>query len=335
MIPSRARRLRRALLLALGVALVATACSGTGGSASSASSSGGAPLVVGLTYTADIQFSPFYVAAEKGYFADEGLDVTLRHHGGSEPLLGALQAGDEDVVYAGGDEMMVNRSQGVDVVDVATIYQSYPGELIVPADSPITSLADLRGHSIGVPGEYGETWYTLLALLDEAGLSRDDVDIRTIGFTQQSALMTGKVDAVVGFSNNDAVQFEQAGFGIREIAPAEGTPLVGLGLGAMADTVAGRGDELAGLLRALRRAAADCAADPDGAVDLSARYVTTLTDDEQRARARATLEATNALYGDDFGAQHDDRWSAMSVFLADKGITAEPVDPAAAHTSPG
>lgn len=224
MIPSRARRLRRALLLALGVALVATACSGTGGSASSASSSGGAPLVVGLTYTADIQFSPFYVAAEKGYFADEGLDVTLRHHGGSEPLLGALQAGDEDVVYAGGDEMMVNRSQGVDVVDVATIYQSYPGELIVPADSPITSLADLRGHSIGVPGEYGETWYTLLALLDEAGLSRDDVDIRTIGFTQQSALMTGKVDAVVGFSNNDAVQFEQAGFGIREIAPGEGTP---------------------------------------------------------------------------------------------------------------
>lgn len=334
MIRPRIRHLGQALALALGLALLVSGCSGSGRS-SQPSASDGKPLVVGLTYTADIQFAPFYVAASKGYFADEGLAVTLRHHGTSESLLGALQSGDEDVVYAGGDEMMVNRSQGVDVVDFATIYQSYPGELIVPTDSPITSLSDLRGHTIGLPGEYGESWYTLLALLDEAGLSRDDVTIQTIGFTQQSALMTGKVDAVVGFSNNDAVQFEQAGFGTRGIAPDASTPLVGLGLGAMADTVSQRGEDLAALLRAVQRGAADCAADPDEAVRLSAEYVTTLTDDEQRTRAKATLEATNALYGEDFGAQNADTWQAMSTFLADKAITDGTVDPSAAYTTLG
>ncbi|RLP06452.1 ABC transporter substrate-binding protein [Propionibacterium australiense] len=328
---SRFRRLWQALLLAMGLTLVVSACSGSESPGSGASD--GDEIVVGLTYTADIQFSPFYVAAEKGYFTDEGLTVTLRHHGTSEPLLGALQSGDEDVVYAGGDEMMVNRAQGVDVVDFATIYQSYPGELIVPADSAIGSLADLKGHSIGVPGEFGETWYTLLALLDEAGLSRDDVDIQSIGFTQQSALMTGKVDAVVGFANNDAVQFRQAGFEIREIAPSEGTPLVGLGLGATASTLSERRDDLTGLLNALERAADDCASNPDEAVELSARYITTLTDDEQRAKARATLEATNALYGDDFGKQDSDSWAAMSAFLMEKGITAEAVDPDQAHVT--
>ncbi len=329
---SRFRRLWQALLLALGLTLVVSACSGAD---SSTSDTDGDEIVVGLTYTADIQFSPFYVAAEKGYFADEGLTVTLRHHGTSESLLGALQSGDEDVVYAGGDEMMVNRAQGIDVVDFATIYQSYPGELIVPADSAIGSLSDLKGHSIGVPGEYGETWYTLLALLDEAGLSREDVDIQTIGFTQQSALMTGKVDAVVGFANNDAVQFRQAGFEIREIPPSPDTPLVGLGLGAMAATVSERSADLTGLLNALERAADDCIADPDEAVELSARYITTLTDDEQRAKAKATLEATNALYGDDFGRQDCDTWAAMSTFLAEKQITAEAVDPGRAHTMLG
>ncbi|WP_316667745.1 ABC transporter substrate-binding protein [uncultured Propionibacterium sp.] len=334
MILPHSRRLWQALLPVLGLLLLVPACS-TGPSAAPGSSAGGDKIVVGLTYTADVQFSPFYVAAEKGYFADEGLTVTLRHHGASESLLGALQAGTEDVVYAGGDEMMVNRASGVDVVDFATVYQTYPGELIVPADSRIDSPADLRGRPIGVPGKYGETWYTLLALLNEAGLSQEDVDIQTIGFTQQSALMTGKVDAVVGFSNNDAVQFEQAGFGVRGIAPSTGTPLVGLGLGAMAGTVSEHGTDLVKLLHAVQRAAADCASDPDEAVGLSARYVTTLTDDEQRAKAKATLEATNALYGDDFGAQDAETWNAMSAFLAAKGITAETVDPQAAYTSLG
>ena len=336
MIPSRARRLRRALLLALGVALVATACSGTGGSASSASSSGGAPLVVGLTYTADIQFSPFYVAAEKGYFADEGLDVTLRHHGGSEPLLGALQAGDEDVVYAGGDEMMVNRSQGVDVVDVATIYQSYPGELIVPADSPITSLADLRGHSIGVPGEYGETWYTLLALLDEAGLSRDDVDIRTIGFTQQSALMTGKVDAVVGFSNNDAIQIRQAGTPVRTIQVADRIPLVGVSLVTTRSLLDSRRQDLETVVKASIKGMTAFVKDPDAAVEATKDHMDDLKVDQTQAkRAREVAVATGKLVSGDgshpIGSVRVDDVAAMIEFLTSHKLLGDKKTPKAAE----
>lgn len=144
-----------------------TAPAGSGSAAA-----GAAKVTVGLTYTPDIQFSPFYVAAEKGYFKDAGLDVTLRHHGASESLFGAIQAGEEDIVYAGGDEMMQARSQDVPLVNFATYYQDYPVVLVVPADSPIQSAADLRGRSVGVPGPYGETWFGLLALLKQAGLAR-------------------------------------------------------------------------------------------------------------------------------------------------------------------
>ena len=227
-------RIRPLIILAALLALLTGCSAGTGSTA--ASSTAGKALTVGLTYTPDIQFAPFYVGVEKGFFADEGLNVTLRHHGASESLTGALQAGQEDVVYAGGDEAMVARSQGVDVVNFATMYQTYPAELIVPANSPITTAVDLKGHSVGLPGEYGQNWYALLALLKQAGLSQSDVDIQSIGYTQQAALTSNKVDSVLGFSNNDAVKFQQANFAIRQIQfrvwRAAATGMVSFGSGS-------------------------------------------------------------------------------------------------------
>ena len=126
---------------------------------------------MGLTYVPDIQFAPFYVAKEKGYFTREGVNVTLRHHGAQESLLGALEAGHEDVVFAGGDEMMRGRSNGLDVVDWATMYQKYPVALIVPEDSPIRTPADLRGRTVGLPGQQGENYFTLRAMFKAYGLS--------------------------------------------------------------------------------------------------------------------------------------------------------------------
>lgn len=307
-----------------------TGCS-TGTGATTAASSGPAKsLVVGLTYTPDIQFAPFYVGVEKGFFADEGLHVTLRHHGASESLTGALQAGQEDVVYAGGDEMMVARSQNVDVVNFATMYQTYPAELIVPASSPITVPADLKGRSVGLPGEYGQSWYALLALLEQAGLSRSDVTIQSIGYTQQAALSSHKVDSVLGFSNNDAVKFQQSGFAIRQIGLASDTPLVGAGLGASAKTIADRKADLQALMRGLEKAVAYCRSNPDDTVAIAAKYVPTLNGQAQKDAARAVLLATDKLYGDDLGAQDAQRWKDMSAFLLQTGIisTAVPADKA-------
>ncbi|MGO4425039.1 ABC transporter substrate-binding protein, partial [Streptomyces sp. MCAF7] len=143
----------------------------------------GDKITVGLTYTPNIQFAPFYVAAEKGYYKDAGLNVELRHHGAAEDLFGALKSGKEDVVYAGGDEMLQARSKNLPLVDIATFYQKYPVGLIVPKDSDIKKPTDLKGRTIGTPGPYGETYFGLLALLKEGGLSVKDAKVKNIGFT--------------------------------------------------------------------------------------------------------------------------------------------------------
>ena len=91
--------------------------------------------------------------------------MTLRHHGESEDLFGALTGGREQIVVAGGDEMMQARSQAVDVVSIATLYQIYPVTLIVPRRQRHHRARRTGGRTVGVPGEYGETWFGLLAML--------------------------------------------------------------------------------------------------------------------------------------------------------------------------
>jgi len=313
-------------------------CAATACAPSSASPSGsptGESITVGLTYQPDIQFAPFYVADAQGWFAQAGLDVTLRHHGSSESLFGAFQAGTEQVVFAGGDEMMQARSQGVDIASFATIYQTYPVVLIVPQDSPIRTLADLRGRSVGIPGPYGENWFALQVMLASADLSQSDVDVVNIGYTQQAALSAGRVDAVVGFSNNDVVAFQQAGFPVRQLTTPTPMPLIGAGLGASPGFIAEDSAQLATFWSVVRRGVQYCVDDPQGAVKLSQAYVPGLTDAGRQASAMATLKATAALYGapGQIGAQDPALWSQMAQFMQRQGLLAKPVPADEAFTA--
>ncbi len=194
------------------LALLFTAC---GGGTTSNTSTVPVPTMknvsIGLGYIPDIQFAPFYVAQARGYYKAAGLNVTF-HHGVVPDLIGSMIAGKNDFVFAGGDEMLVARDKNVKVLDVATIFQKYPVSLIVPSDSPIKTLADLKGRTIGVPGPFGSTYTGLLALLYKANLPLSAVKVQSIGFTQVAALLAHRVDAVMGYSNNEAIAIEQSRF---------------------------------------------------------------------------------------------------------------------------
>lgn len=336
-------RLPRALRILATLSVAALALVGCRADSPAASEPSGDraddPLTIGLTYTPNVQFAPFYVADELGYFAEAGVEVELRHHGESEELFGALKTGDEQLVYAGGDEIVQGISGGVPVQSVATLYNTYPAVLIVPADSEIESAQDLAGHSVGTPGPYGQTYFALLAMLDGAELTEADVEVQHIGFTQQAALSSGKVDAVMGFSNNDAVQFAAQGMDVRVIEavdPAAPT-LVGPALGADTATIAERGDDITAVLGALREAIAFVSEHPEETIEIAAEYIPTLTTDEQKDSALATLEATIPLMAADGDlpllTNNPDAWAAMVAFMPEAGIIAEPVAAEIAYTN--
>ena len=308
---------------------------------SAAPSSGSAALptpVIGLTYIPNVQFSPFYVAATDGDYAKAGVAPTLRHHGTSEGLFTAIASGKEDFVVAGGDELLQARAEGVDLVAVAAYYRSYPVKVIVPAASAITSLAGLKGHSIGIPGKYGENWFGLQVALRSAGLTEADVQIKEIGFTQQAALSTNKVDAVVGFSNNEVVQFGLAGFATRSLDIASGqVPQVGICLATTSAYAAAHPEVVkavvAGTLAGIRTTVADQA----HALAVSGSYVPGLSAAAAQQSAKATLAATATLWADASGTV-DGRldvaqWTAMADFMAAQGLTKSRVDPTPAFSN--
>lgn len=323
---------RLAALIAL--VLLATGCT-AGGTNQTATSGVTLPSpTVGLSYIPNIQFSPFYLAETDGDFTKSGVAPVLRHHGSAEGLFTAIASGKEQFVVAGGDELMQAREEGMDLVAVAAYYRSYPVEVIVPADSTIQSLADLKGRKIGLPGKYGESWFGLQLALRSAGLGVDEVEIQEIGYTQQAALSTNKVDAIIGFANNDAVQFKMSGFAIRELPIAEGVvPLVSTCLITTTQFAAEHPEEVkavaSGMLAGIQRAVDD----PTHALEVTRGYVQGLDQGSNEAVAEATLAATVKLWAPDGSISGDldpTQWAQMAKFMEQAGLTAGYVDPTGA-----
>jgi NitT/TauT family transport system substrate-binding protein len=292
-------------------------------------------LTVGLTYVPNIQFAPFYVAEALGYYKDAGLAVTLRHQGASEGEFSAISAGQEDVIFAGGDEMLQAVSQGIHLTYVAQIYTQYPVALIVPASSSIQTAADLRGHTIGIPGLYGTSYIALKAFLQSAGLSQSDVNIEAIGYTQPAALLGHKVDAVIDYVNDGVSLYAKSNFPVRILALQQ--PIVSNGIGVRNTVLQSRGSDVRALIKATLRGVAYTIAHPARAVQLSAPFVPGLSDPTASADALAILQATIPFWersdGKALGYTSPTLWQEMYAFLRSGGQLTKSVDVAAVYSN--
>lgn len=280
---------RRGVLLGAGAGLAGlSAC---GGKDAPASDSGPAKVTIGLTYIPNVQFSPFYVAVDQGLFRDAKLDATLRHHGQQEDLFGAVLGGTEDVVFASADEAMVAASKGQDLRTFATAYQTYPIEVM--GLKPLADLAALKGASLGIPGHYGSNYYAALVALHSAGLAETDVKLTDIGYTQVSALTTGKIDFIVAFRNNELVQLKAQGHQVTTLPISAEAQLVGPSLITKGD---GAGLPLKAIAEVMAEAEKRIIEKPEIALEATAKHVPALADPAQRAAAEQVLKATSELW---------------------------------------
>ncbi len=289
-----------------------------------------ASLSIGLGYIPDIQFAPFYVAQSKGYYRDAGLNVTF-HHGIVNDLIGAMVLGKDNFVFASGDEVLVARSKNLKVIDVSTIFQKYPVSMIVPADSPIKTLADLKGHTIGEPAPYGATYIGLLALLYQAHLTPNDVHIQSIGFTQVPALLGHRVDAVMGYSNNEPLQLRKRGFAVRTFDVSDYQPLVSNGIITTEDTFHNQPQLVQKFVKATLKGLQYVIAHPADAVQVSESYVPGM----DATKALSVLQATIPLMQGNGHLGYNDSatWQAMEQFLVAQNIIPIGEDFSSAYTN--
>jgi NitT/TauT family transport system substrate-binding protein len=313
-------------LLFVLLSVVLAACGGASTSNSTGSSTA-TPLKnvsIGLGYIPNIQFAPFYVAQSKGYYKAAGLNVTF-HHGFVNDVIGSMVLGHDNFVFATGDEELVARSKNLSVVNVATIYQRYPVSLIVPTNSTIHTLADIKGHTIGEPAPYGATHIGLLALLYQAHLSLSDVHVTEIGFTQVSALLAHKFDAVVGYSNNEPLQLRKQGLQVRTFDVSDYQPLISNGIITTETTLHNQPDVVRSFVQATIKGLKDVIANPADAVQISKNYVQGM----DTANAMSVLQATIPIWQGDsqkpLGYNDNATWQSTEQFLVSQKVI-PPVD---------
>jgi NitT/TauT family transport system substrate-binding protein len=316
------------LALLLGACGSNTSTSGT----SSTSSKSLTNVSIGLGYIPDIQFAPFYVAQAEGYYKDAGLKVTLQN-GIVTDLIGSMVLGHSTLVFASGDEVMVARSKNLPVIDVATIYKKYPVSLIVPANSPIHSLADFKGHSIGEPGPYGATHVGLLALLHAGNLTLSDVHINEIGFTQVAALLGHKVDAVVGYSNNEPLQLEAHNFPVRTFNVSDYQPMVSNGIITTEQTWQNQPQMVKNFVAATLKGLQFVIANPAESVQISKNFIPGLN----TTQALTVLKATIPIMEGDGKPGYNDpaTWQSMVQFLEAENIIPAGQNVSQAYTNIG
>lgn len=147
-------------------------------------------------------YDPVYVAVEKGFFAEEGLDVEIVDTvAGGATAVQMVSSGDVQGALLSTMAIINARSSGLPVVGVTDIQSAFEEspleEFYVRADSGIDSIEDLKGKKIAINLVKSSFHYTWLMALENAGMTADDVEFVNLSFDQQqAALERGDVDAI-------------------------------------------------------------------------------------------------------------------------------------------
>ncbi len=212
---------RRALGAIAGVgvaALALSACSGGGSSEQAAADGDFTPLTslkLQLQWLPQAQFAGYYVALDKGYFQEEGFDdVEVLPSGGDIVPQDALVAGDVDFAVAWVPKVLGTlENQGVELTDIAQVFQKSGTTQVSWKGSGITSVDDFEGKRIGSWG-FGNEWEIFAAMADK-GLDASTVQITTQDFSM-NALLDKDVDAAQAMTYNELAQL------LETVNPATG-----------------------------------------------------------------------------------------------------------------
>jgi putative hydroxymethylpyrimidine transport system substrate-binding protein len=161
------------------------------------------------------------VAREKGFFADRGLDVTLQAPADPSDPPKLVAAGRVELGVSYQPQLHMQVDQGLPLLRVGTLVATPLNTVIVLADGPIQTLADLKGRKVGFSLSGFEDG-VLGTMLNTVGLSMDDVTLINVNFSLSPALLSGQVDAIVGgYRNFELTQLELEGAEGRAFFPEE------------------------------------------------------------------------------------------------------------------
>lgn len=168
-------------------------------------------LTVMLDWFVNPDHGPLIVAQQKGIFQELDLEVELIAPADPNDPPKLVAAGKADIAVSYQPQLHLHVEEGLPLTRVGTLVATPLNSLVVLADSPIQSIADLKGKKVGFSvGGFEDA--LLDGMLKRHGLSVSDVELINVNFSLSPSLISGQVDAVIGaFRNFELNQMDIVG----------------------------------------------------------------------------------------------------------------------------
>jgi len=291
------------------------------------------PVVLSLDWVPNTNHTGFYVALEKGWYAEEGLAVDIQVPSDASAALKQVAAGNTPFGVSFEDEVTVARSNGIPVVSIAAIVQHNTSAIASLKSSGITSAADFEGKtyaSFGLPIERP----LLQGLMQCAGADINKLAFVDVGYDTFPALVAGRADLIWIYEGWDGVQAKLKGIELNMVpfygdcVPDYYTPVIIAG----ENTLAEHPDLARRFLKATARGYEYAIAHPAEAADMLLKH----SPESDPALVRASQEYLSAQYqadADHWGVQKPEVWRTFAAWMADNGLLTTPIDADAAFSN--
>jgi putative hydroxymethylpyrimidine transport system substrate-binding protein len=288
-------------------------------------------ISIALDWYPNANHAGLFLAQERGYFAEAGLEVELYTPSDPTVVLQTVGAGRDDFGISYQTDVLLARAEDVPVVSVAALVQHPLLGVMALDSSGVERPADLAGKTVGYPGIPSQEAF-LRAMLANDGASIAEVELINVDFNLVPALISGQTDAVMGaYWTHETILAEQEGYPVTMLRVEDwGVPdYYELMLVASEEKIASSAQEITALLGAVERGYLDAIADPEAALAaMKAAYPE--LDEEVERQGIELLTEVWLDPGGRYGAQSPERWADYANWMKDVGLIPADLDERAA-----
>ncbi|AGB37054.1 ABC transporter substrate-binding protein [Natronococcus occultus] len=300
------------------------------------------PLTFQLNWEPNGFQAPYFLARERGFYEEEGLDVAFLEGHGSPFAAEQAAKGEADIALAGASAVLSVQSQGHDPLAVAAVTAKTPAAIYTLRDvfgEPLEEPEQLAGRTVAPSAT--KTRILTAQLLEDVGI-REEVDLLEVDphthHRVQHQVLDGSVDAAVGVVTNGFELEDEHDRVADELPIGNHLPVYGMTLVTNPAFADEESATVSAFLRATARGWAEATADPEAAIDALVARNATL---ERRRRierekfetAARDLQFSSHLEDAGWGNHDGERWRRLASALAETDLLEGEIDPDAAWTN--